>query len=211
MIGGATVDAAQQLEQAFEAVGARTHAAVTAAGRPIRYVGRRTTLETAPLDPQTGQGPSFEVQVFSIQLAEVEVNTETGDVRVIRMTAAADAGTLINPQNVAAQLEGGMDMGVGFALREQFVAGQTKDWISFKFPTMRTAFEMDVILRETPRQLGTLGAVGVGEMSMVSTAPAIVNAIRDACGAMVFELPATPARVKAALKETETQLVGAAV
>lgn len=192
-------------------MGARTHAALTAAGRPIRYVGRRTTLETAPLDPQTGQGPSFEVQVFSIQLAEVEVNTETGDVRVIRMTAAADAGTLIHPQNVAAQLEGGMDMGVGFALREQFVAGQTKDWISFKFPTMRTAFEMDVILRETPRQLGTLGAVGVGEMSMVSTAPAIVNAIRDACGAMVFELPATPARVKAALKETETQLVGAAV
>ncbi len=199
MIGGATVDAAQQLDAALRDVGERTHAALVAAGRPTRYVGHRTTLETAPLDPHTGQGPSFEVQVFSIQLAEVEVDTATGDVRVVRMTSAADAGTLINPQNVIAQLEGGMDMGAGFALREEFVPGRTKDWISFRFPTMRTAFDMDVILRETPRVLGTLGAVGVGEMSMVSTAPAIVNAIRDACGAAVFELPATKERVRSAL------------
>jgi aldehyde oxidoreductase len=202
MIGGATVEAAKLLNQALEEVGARTYTALIAAGRPTRYVGRRTTLETAPLDPITGQGPSFEVQVFSIQLAEVEVNIETGEVSVVRMTTAADPGTVINPQNVVGQLEGGMDMGAGFALREQFVAGQTKDWISFKFPTMRTAFDMDVILRETPRILGTLGAVGVGEMSMVATAPAIVNAIRNACGASVFELPATPERVKAALAQS---------
>jgi aldehyde oxidoreductase len=58
---------------------------------------------------------------------------------------------------------------------------------------------METILVETPRELGTLGSVGVGEMAMVSTAPAIVNAIRDACGAMVFELPATSDRVRAAL------------
>jgi aldehyde oxidoreductase len=211
MIGGAVVAAAEQLKQACVEVGAYRHAALVAAGRPTRYVGRRTTLETAPLDPQTGQGPSFEVQVFSIQLAEVEVNTETGDVKVVRMTSAADAGTVIHPQNVAAQLEGGMDMGAGFALREQFVAGQTKDWISFRFPTMRTAFDMDVIIRETPRELGTLGAVGVGEMSMVSTAPAIVNAIRDACGAMVFDLPATPAKVRAALEAARSPLVGSGV
>lgn len=209
MIGGATVDAARQLDQALGEVGVRRYAALTEAGRPTRYVGRRTTLETAPLDPLTGQGPSFEVQVFSIQLAEV--NIETGEVRVLRMTSAADPGTVIHPQNVAGQLDGGMDMGAGFALREQFVAGQTKDWISFRFPTMRTAFDMDVIVRETPRILGTLGAVGVGEMSMVSTAPAIVNAIRNACGAMVFELPATPARVKAALAEAQRRLVGSGV
>ena len=203
MIGGAAVDAAQQLDRALDEVGARTYAALAEAGKPTRYIGRRTTLETAPLDTLTGQGPSFEVQVFSIQLAEVEVNVDTGEVKVVRMTTAADPGTVINPLNVEGQLEGGMDMGAGFALREQFVAGQTKDWISFKFPTTRTAFDMDVIVLETPRLLGTLGAVGIGEMSMVATAPAIINAIRDACGAMIFELPATPVRVKAAL----TQLV----
>jgi aldehyde oxidoreductase len=201
MIGGAVVDAAQQLNQALDGVGARTRASLLAAGRPTRYVGRRTTLETAPLDRQTGQGPSLEVEVFSIQLAEVDVDTETGEVKVIRITSAADPGRVIHPRNVEGQLEGGMDMGAGFALREQFIAGKTKDWISFKFPTMRTAFDMDVIIRETPRDLGTLGSVGVGEMAMVSTAPAIVNAIRNACGAMIFDLPATPERVKAALAE----------
>jgi aldehyde oxidoreductase len=208
MVGGAAVDAARQLDDALAEVGVRKYAALKEAGRPTRYIGRRTTLETAPLNPLTGQGPSFEVQVFSIQLAEVEVNTETGEVKVLRMTTAADPGTVINPQNVEGQLEGGMDMGAGFALREQFVAGQTKDWISFKFPTMRTAFDMDVIVMETPRILGTLGAVGVGEMSMVATAPAIVNAIRNACGAMVFELPATPTRVKAALAQAQIRHVG---
>ncbi len=199
MLGGAAVDAAQRLRAAMAEEGARTHAAFTASGRSLRYLGKRTTLETAPLDPETGLGPSFEVQVFSVQMAEVEVNAETGEVRVIRLTSAADPGRVIHPQNVEGQLQGGMDMGAGFALREEFVAGRTKDWITFKFPNIRYAMDMDTIIRETPRELGTLGSVGIGEMAMVSTAPAIVNAIRDACGAMVFDLPATPGRVRAAI------------
>ena len=199
MLGGAAVDAAQHLREAMDEVGARTYAAFAAAGKPVRYSGKRTTLEKAPLDPETGLGPSFEVQVFSVQMAEVEVNVETGEVQVLRMTSAADPGRVIHPVNVEGQLHGGMDMGVGFALREEFVAGRTKDWVTFKFPNIRHAMDMETILVETPRELGTLGSVGIGEMAMVSTAPAIVNAIRDACGAMVFELPATPERVKAAL------------
>jgi aldehyde oxidoreductase len=199
MIGGAAVDAAQQLRAAMDEEGSRTHAAFTGSGRATRYVGRRTTLETAPLDPATGQGPSFEVQVFSVQMAEVEVDTTTGEVRLLRLTSAADPGRVIHPLNVEGQLEGGMDMGAGFALREEYVAGKTRDWVTFKFPNIRHAVDLQTIVVETPRELGTLGSVGIGEMAMVSTAPAIVNAIRDACGAMVFELPATPERVKAAL------------
>ena len=205
MIGGAAVDAAQQLRAAMDEEGARTHAAFVAAGRPARYVGRRTTLETAPLDPVTGQGPSFEVQVFSVQMAEVEVNTATGEVKVVRLTSAADPGRVIHPLNVEGQLEGGMDMGAGFALREEYVAGKTKDWVTFKFPNIRHAMDLETILVETPRELGTLGSVGIGEMAMVSTAPAIVNAIRDACGAMVYELPATPERVRAALAAVDAK------
>ncbi len=208
MIGGAAVDAAQQLRAAMDDLGARTHAAFVAAERETRYVGRRTTLETAPLDPETGQGPSFEVQVFSIQMAEVEVDTSTGEVKVVRLTSAADPGRVIHPLNVEGQLEGGMDMGAGFALREEYVAGKTRDYVTFKFPNIRHAMDLESIIVETPRELGTLGSVGVGEMAMVSTAPAIVNAIRDACGAMVFELPATPERVKAALAVAERPLVG---
>ena len=199
MLGGAAVDAAQHLRDAMDEVGERTYAAFQAAGVPVRYAGKRTTIETAPLDPETGLGPSFEVQVFSIQMAEVEVNVETGEVKVVKLTSAADPGRIIHPQNVEGQLHGGMDMGAGFALREEYVAGKTKDWITFKFPTIRYAMDMETILVETPRELGTLGSVGIGEMAMVSTAPAIMNAIRHATGAMVTELPATPARVKAAL------------
>jgi aldehyde oxidoreductase len=203
MIGGAAANAADQINKAFEEAGARTQAALLAAGRPTRYVGRRKTLETAHLDPATGQGPSFEAQDFSIQLAEVEVNTATGEVKVLKMTEAVDPGTVIHPQNVYGQLEGGMDMGVGYALREQYIAGKTKDWISFKFPTIKTMLDMEIILLQTPRKLGTLGGVGVGEMAMVATAPAVVNAIRNACGAMIYELPATPERVKAAVAAAE--------
>jgi aldehyde oxidoreductase len=143
-------------------------------------------------------------------MAEVEVNTATGEVKVVRLTSAADPGRVIHPLNVEGQLEGGMDMGAGFALREEYVAGKTKDWVTFKFPNIRHAMDLETILVETPRELGTLGSVGIGEMAMVSTAPAIVNAIRDACGAMVYELPATPERVRAALAAVDAKADGVA-
>jgi aldehyde oxidoreductase len=133
-------------------------------------------------------------------MAEVEVNTETGEVRVIKMTTAVDPGPVIHPQNLEGQLEGGMDQGVGYALREKYVSGKTKDWVTFKYPSMKTAFDMEVLTPlETTRENGTLGATGIGEMTMVSTAPAVINAIKDACGVRIFDLPATPEKVKAAL------------
>jgi len=162
-------------------------------------MGSKKNEDEGPLDPETGQGPSFESQIHSIQMAEVEVNTDTGHVQVLKMTTAVDAGPVIHPQNLEGQLEGGMDQGVGFALREEYFHGQTKDWVTFKFPTMRTAFDMGVIIRETPRVKGPLGATGVGEMAMVSTAPAVINAIKDACGVTIMNLPATPNKIKAAL------------
>lgn len=90
-------------------------------------------------------------------------------------------------------------MGVGLALREEYVPGKTKDWVTFKYPTMKTAFDMDVIICETPRKRGSNGAVGVGEMTLVPTAPAVLNAIEDAVGVRIYDLPATPDKVKAAL------------
>ncbi len=200
MIGGATVNALQQLKQAMDEAGDKTHAALTAAGLPTRYVGHKSVVNTAPLNPETGQGPSADSDVHAIQLAEVAVNTDNGDVRVIRMTAAVDAGPIINPNNLEGQMHGGMDMGVGYALRERYAAGQTTDWRTFAFPSMKTAFDMRVITRETPRKRGTLGATGVGEMAMVSTAPAVINAIHNACGVWITDLPATPDKIRAALE-----------
>jgi aldehyde oxidoreductase len=96
-----------------------------------------------------------------------------------------------------------MDMGVGFALREIYVAGKTKDWVTFKFPTIQQSFEMETILVETPRAKGPLGATGVGEMCMVPTAPAVINAIRNAVGVWICDLPAKPDKIRAALAARE--------
>ncbi|MBF0528180.1 MAG: molybdopterin-dependent oxidoreductase [Deltaproteobacteria bacterium] len=202
MVGGATVEALKQLREAMDAVGSKSYSALREAGRPTRYRGDKKTVETAPLDPKTGQGPSFESDVHAIQLAEVEVNIETGEVKIVKMITAVDAGPVINPHNFTGQLEGGMDMGAGYALREEYIAGKSKDWVTFKFPTMKTSFPMETIIRETVRARGTLGATGVGEMSMVSTAPAIINAIKDACGIWIRQLPATRDRVKAELAQS---------
>ena len=136
-------------------------------------------------------------------MEEVEVNTETGDVRVLKMTTAVDAGPIINPQAVEGQLEGGMDQGIGFALREEYVHGKTDDWRTFKFPTIEMMPEVEVMFQETPRPNGTLGATGIGEMTMISTAPSITNAIYHACGVRINHLPATADKVKEGLAEID--------
>jgi len=197
--GGSLILAIEQLKHAMEETGARTCEELKKAGKPTRYMGSKKALKEGGLDPETGLGPSFESRVHSIQMAEVEVNIDNGEVRVLKVTTAVDPGTVIHPQNLEGQLEGGVDQGVGYALREEYVHGKTIDYVTFKFPTIMTAFEMESIIRETPRLRGPLGATGVGEMTMVCTAPAVINAIYDACGARIYDLPATPEKVKAAL------------
>jgi aldehyde oxidoreductase len=199
MIGGALMDALEQLRKAMKETGAKTPEGLVAAGKPKRYVGRKKADDAPAMDPKTGQGPAFVSDIHGVQLVELEVDTESGEVNILKVTAAVDAGTVIHPQNLTGQLEGGMDMGVGYALREEYVAGQTRDWITFKFPTIRHSFEMETVLVQTPRSKGTLGATGVGEMCLVPTAPAVINAIKDATNVWVCALPATPDKIKAAL------------
>ena len=196
--GGALVNALQPLRLAMDEAGSKTYAGLKAAGKATHYEGYRSTGGSPRSDPKTGQGDSFITDVQNIQMAEVEVNRETGEVKVTKMTTVVDAGPIINPQSLQGQLEGGMDQGVGWALREEYVIGKTKDWVTFKFPTINNAFEVE-IHAERHRVGGPLGATGIGEMTMVSTAPAVTNAIKNACGARVFNLPATPDKVKAAL------------
>jgi aldehyde oxidoreductase len=199
MAGNALLNAIENLQNAMKEAGVKTLAGLKAAGTPARYEGSASNPGPYGIDPKTGQGNSFTTDVQNLQMAEVEVNTETGETRVLKMTTVVDAGTVINPQAFEGQLEGGMDQGVGFALREEYVHGKTKDWITFKFPTIRDHFDIEIITLETPRSNGPLGAIGVGEMTMVSTAPAVINAIKDACGVRIYDLPATPEKVRAAL------------
>jgi len=200
MSGGAMVNAIETLKKAMAEAGATDYHQLVAAGKPTKYLASRIA-DTTPLDPETGQGIPFESRVHGVQMAEVEVDTETGDVRILKMTAVVDAGTIINPTIVEGQIEGGLDMGAGMALQEHYIHGETKDWVSAKFPTMKTAFDTELILVQTPRPRGTLGAVGVGEFVLLPTAAAIMAAIRDATGgARICDLPATPDRVLQAMR-----------
>ena len=156
---------------------------------------------TTPLDPKTGQGIPYESRILGTQMAEVEVNQETGEVRILKITAVEDLGKVINPQAVEGQIEGGVDQGAGMALREEYVHGRTVDWITFKFPTIGDSFPMEVITLETPRKKGPLGALGVGEFVLLPTTAAIMNAIHDAVGVRIRSLPATPERVLAAIAQ----------
>ncbi|MGD9124003.1 MAG: molybdopterin-dependent oxidoreductase, partial [Desulfarculaceae bacterium] len=203
IIGGALVDALNQLKAAMDETGAKTAGELKAAGKPVRYMGSKKMSDAGALDPETGQGASFESQVHAVQLVELEVDTESGAVKILKMTTAVDAGPVINPNNLTGQLEGGADMGVGMALREEYVAGETKDWRTFKFPTLADSFPQEVIIKETLRPNGTLGCTGVGEMCLVPTTPAVINGIKDAIGTFICDLPATPKKVLAALAQVD--------
>lgn len=200
MAGHSLLDAISNMEKAMQEAGARNYEDLVALGKPTRFEGFRKNEGSAGLDKLTGQGSAQVSECHNIQMAEIEVNLETGETRVLKMTVAVDAGTILNPQAFQGQLEGGMDQGVGFALREEYVLGKMQDYVTFKFPTIRDHFETEIIATQTQRSNGPLGATGVGEMTMVSTAPAVTNAIYNACGARIYSLPATPRKVKAALE-----------
>ena len=199
MAPNALINAIEQLEKAMNEAGSKTYAGLRKASKPIRYEGSTKNPGKFGFHPQTGQADSYLTECHNIQLAEVEVDTRTGRVRVIKMTSAVDAGIIIHRQNFEGQLEGGLDQGVGYALREEYLHGKTTDYVTFQFPTIRDSFDIEVVTRETPRLKSAIGATGVGEMTMVPTAPAVVNAIKDACGVRIYDIPATPTKISAAL------------
>ncbi len=141
---------------------------------------------------------------FNTQYVEVEVDTETGQVDVLRVVAAPDVGVAINPAGVEGQSEGGVAMGMGMALMEDqvFKEGITlnPDLATYLVPTALDVPEIKTVIVESGDSCGPYGAKGIGEPAMIPTAPAILNAIEDAVGIRLYDLPATPEKVLAALK-----------
>jgi len=142
---------------------------------------------------------------FGTQGAEVEVDIETGQVRVIKMVVANDVGRAINPMLLEGQIEGGLSMGIGYALLEKVVqeSGEVKNpnFLDYKMPTVKDMPPMEIILVETDDPAGPFGAKGVGEAGAIPTAAAIGNAIADALGLRIFEVPMQPEVVLNAIKE----------
>jgi len=155
---------------------------------------------TTPLD-ENGHGAPYAVYGYGAQIAEVAVDTELGTVRVTRMTAAHDLGRVINPLLAEGQVQGGIAQGLGLALMEEFIPGRTENLHDYLIPTTGDMPEIETIFVEIPDPEGPLGAKGLGEHVLIPTAPAILNAIRHATGAVITKLPALPHRVRAAIRE----------
>jgi CO/xanthine dehydrogenase Mo-binding subunit len=168
-------------------------------------------LEDAQITGKGARGPNptgMRVLTFGIQVADVAVDVETGEVTVERIAAIHDVGRVINPLGARSQVEGGIIQGVGHTLSEERlvdpqsgrVLTQTLD--AYKLPTIADVPEMVVELLDIPDEhLTNLGSKGLGEPPIVPTAAAIVNAIRDATGADVRELPVTREEMLRALAE----------
>ena len=143
---------------------------------------------------------------FAAQFAEVEVDTETGQVFMRRFVSAVDCGTPIHPKLVEGQIEGAVAQGLGYALFEEVLLDRTGRVLNPNFLDYKIASSLDVpdmvtILVSTDEPTGPYGAKAAGEVPIDGPAPAIVNAICDAVGVRMYRIPATAERVWRGLKE----------
>ncbi len=159
--------------------------------------------EASTLD-ENGQGKPYASYAFGAQLALVEVDIALGRTRVLRMAAAHDVGRAINPTLVEGQIQGAIAQGLGFALMEEFIPGETEDLHNYLIPTFGDMPEIEIFLIEVAEPSGPFGAKGVGEPGLVATAPAIFSAIHQATGVTVRRAPATPDRLAAAIRQVKT-------
>lgn len=172
--------------------------------RGRRFLGFAWHDNTTPdVDKETNQGDAYATYIYATQVADVEVDTETGEVRVIRVFASHDVGRAINPRNVEQQIEGAVVQGLGYAIMEEVILEEgrtrTPSFAKFLMPTAKDSPEIlpDIVESDDPK--GPFGAKGVGEGAIIPTAAAIANAVTDAIGVRILSLPITPEKVLAAL------------
>jgi CO/xanthine dehydrogenase Mo-binding subunit len=167
---------------------------------------------TADVDKETNQGDAYACYIYATQVADVEVDTKTGEVTVLRVGAAHDVGKAINPMMCEQQIEGAIVQGMGYGIMEEIVLDKgitlTPSFSKFLIPTSMDAPIMKTYLIESNEELGPFGAKGVGEGAIIPTAVAIVNAVNDAIGVRIRDLPITPEKIIAALKIRDQMNIG---
>ena len=160
----------------------------------------------ATVDPDTGEGEPLHNMAYGATVAEVEVDTETGEVKVLKLVSAYDCGKAINPMLVEGQIDGGAAGGLGSALMEELhpyyptLDHHPTGFFSYMIPTAKDVPDLDAVIVEMGSRSGPYGAKGIGEMTANSQAPAIINAIHDAIGVWMTDLPATSEKVLRALE-----------
>ncbi|MCP4668419.1 MAG: xanthine dehydrogenase family protein molybdopterin-binding subunit, partial [Deltaproteobacteria bacterium] len=160
------------------------------------------------IDARTCKGNMSATYIFGTQGAEVEVDRETGKIKILNFVAAHDVGRVINRQTIQGQIYGGIVQGLGYALCEEYKTDKGKNlnpnFLDYKiFTAPDVDFPIHIECIETDDQEGPFGAKGVGEPGLVPTAPAIANAVYDAIGVRIKDLPITPEKILAGLREKE--------
>jgi CO/xanthine dehydrogenase Mo-binding subunit len=160
---------------------------------------------TTTFDLETGQGEAYVCYSWSANVVELEVDTETGETRVVRVCSGHDAGRIINPTTAEGQVEGGVLQGLGYALVEEHHMRDGRilndQFSTYIIPTPMDTPEIKSILVEALYPWGPYGAKGLGETPIIAVAPAVTAAIRHAVGVRLDTIPATPERVWAALRQ----------
>ncbi len=159
---------------------------------------------TTPYDPQTGKSEPNFAYGYVAEAVEVEVDTDTGQVRLVNVICADDVGKAVNPQQVQGQIEGAVVQAAGYALLENFVQKDgyvlTKGLSTYLIPTVLDIPEkVESLILEYPDPIGPYGARGMGEMPYLPLVPAITSAVHNATGVWLNEFPMTPERVLAGL------------
>jgi CO/xanthine dehydrogenase Mo-binding subunit len=174
---------------------------------PLRRMAGITTGFGATYPPVIGRGATASPRSapgFSAQVAEVEVDVETGKVTVLRWATAQDAGFAINPLSVEGQMQGATSQGIGIGLWEELVYDEegrllNPSLLDYRLPTAADIPQIEARIVEVPSEDGPYGARGVGEPGIIPSAAAVANAIEDAIGVRVTQAPITPERILRAM------------
>ena len=173
--------------------------ASSATGRPTQALDKYDAPSGPTIDPLTGQGKPFNDYTFGTQAVEAEVDVETGVTRVTQLIACYDMGQVINRQSAEGQIEGGAAQGLGHALMEEVILEQgiskNSHLLDYRIPSTLDVPRIESIMIESGNGLGPFGAKGIGEPSMTPTPAAVMNAVSQATGRRVTDLPLTAERV----------------
>ncbi|MBC8450884.1 molybdopterin-dependent oxidoreductase, partial [bacterium] len=158
---------------------------------------------------ENGSGDAHAVYSYATHVAEVEVDTETGETHLVRVTAAHDVGRILNPVTLEGQIEGGVLQGAGMGLYERMKTSggdiTTPDFSTYIIPTAMDVPEIESVFVEARYSMGPFGAKGIGETPAMPGAVAIANAVTHATGIRFNELPVTAEAVRLALSKRRDQ------
>jgi CO/xanthine dehydrogenase Mo-binding subunit len=177
----------------------------------LKEIAGKAALTGGPLTAAASVNAGGQAPGFSTQFCDVEVDPETGKVTILRFVVAQDVGKAIHPSYVEGQMQGGVVQGIGWALNEEYIYDQkgrldNAGFLDYRCPVASDLPMIETIMIEVPNPAHPYGAKGVGEVNICPPMAAIANAIENAVGVRMAELPMSPPRLAAALDEVRPKL-----